>query len=64
VLREDTEWIENVQVGASILVGHDMTRIRAAFEHFKSTEPSFPQIYGDGHAAEFILDKLKDWLEK
>lgn len=64
VLREDTEWIENVQVGASILVGHDMTRIKAAFEHFKSTEPDFPQIYGDGHAAEFILDKLKDWLEK
>jgi hypothetical protein len=46
------------------MAGHDMTRIKAAFEHFKSTEPSFPQIYGDGHAAEFILDKLKDWLEK
>lgn len=63
VLREDTEWIENVRLGASALVGHDMTRIKAAFKHFKQHTPDFPYIYGDGHAAEFILEKMKDWLE-
>ena len=61
VLREVTERKESVELGLSELVGTDPARIVEAvskrLEH-KATVPSAPNPYGDGHAAERILEIL------
>ena len=59
ILRPETEWVEIVETGNAILADADMHRILEAWEHFKSNPPTtFPEIFGDGHAAEFMLDKI------
>jgi len=59
ILRHETEWVEIVQTGNAILADADETRIMEAWQHFKDNPPTvFPEIFGDGHAAEFMLDKI------
>ena len=59
ILRHETEWVEIVQTGNAILADADETRIMEAWQHFKDNPPTvFPEIFGDGHAAEFMLEKI------
>ena len=59
ILRPETEWVEIVQTGNAILADADECRIMKAWQHFKDNPPTvFPEIFGDGHAAEFMLDKI------
>ena len=59
ILRPETEWVEIVETGNAILADADQTRIMQAWQHFKDNPPTtFPEIFGDGHAAEFMLDKM------
>ena len=59
ILRPETEWVEIVQTGNAILADADESRIMEAWQHFKDNPPTvFPEIFGDGHAAEFMLDKI------
>lgn len=59
ILRPETEWVEIVETGNAILADADETRIIQAWQHFKDNPPTaFPEIFGDGHAAEFMLDKI------
>ena len=59
ILRPETEWVEIVQTGNAILADADESRIMEAWAHFKDNSPTaFPEIFGDGHAAEFMLDKI------
>jgi len=60
-LRNETEWVETVDCGANILCGTSRTAILQAFEAHESrggvgVDDSFP--YGDGHAAEKIIQSL------
>jgi UDP-GlcNAc3NAcA epimerase len=65
-LREETEWIETVQAGASILTGVDPRRIHDALNTWESRlsagTADFAAIatdsFGDGHAAEKICNAL------
>jgi len=56
-LRDQTEWVETVELGANILVGADRERIIKAL-----TQPPNPiewvELYGDGSAGETILELL------
>jgi UDP-N-acetylglucosamine 2-epimerase len=56
-LREETEWVETVQVGWSILVGSDTARISSAIASF---QPSVnrPALFGEGNAANAIAMAL------
>jgi len=56
-LREETEWVETVTAGWNCLVGANSSEIKARFDdcHPKNERP---QIYGDGHAADKIIDIL------
>lgn len=59
ILRPKTEWVEIVETGNAILADADECRIMKAWEHFKDNPPTmFPEIFGDGHAAEFMLEKI------
>ena len=59
ILRPETEWVEIVQTGNAILADADESRIMEAWQHFKNNPPThFPEIFGDGHAAEFMLEKM------
>lgn len=59
IMRSETEWVEIVEQGAGGLVDADTQRIIEAVNHFlyKAT-PTFPQIFGDGKAAQFICSTL------
>ena len=59
ILRPETEWVEIVQTGNAILANADENRIIQAWQHFKDNPPTtFPEIFGDGHAAEFMLEQI------
>jgi len=59
ILRPETEWVEIVQTGNAILTDADESRIMQAWKHFKDNPPTvFPEIFGDGHAAEFMLEQM------
>ena len=59
ILRPETEWVEIVETGNAILADADETRIMKAWQHFKGNPPTdFPEIFGDGHAAEFMLEQM------
>ncbi len=59
ILRPETEWVEIVQTGNAILADADGSRIMDAWQHFKNNPPTtFPEIFGDGHAAEFMLKQM------
>jgi len=56
-LREDTEWVETVEVGWNILVGSDTEKITKAVGSF-TPNGSPPALYGDGFAAEKCVNLL------
>ena len=59
ILRPETEWVEIVETGAALLADANEHRIMEAWTHFKADPPrQFPAIFGDGHAAEFILNEM------
>ena len=59
IMRSETEWKEIVEVGAAIIADADEERIIEAYHHFKDNKTiEFPEIFGDGRAAEFICKEL------
>jgi UDP-N-acetylglucosamine 2-epimerase len=56
-LRDETEWPETVAAGWNTLVGADLERIVEAVQTF-SPPVERPPLYGDGHAAERIVEVL------
>ena len=62
-LREETEWVETVEVGWNILVGSDPERIIAAYCTFHPSGER-PAVFGDFHAAERIVSKTIEWMKE
>ena len=61
ILRPETEWVEIVETGAAILVDADNEKILNYSHRYLQQPPvDFPEIFGDGHAAEFMLQKMLD----
>ncbi len=57
-LREETEWVETVELGWNRLVGADEARIVAATVGLQHPA-EHPDVYGVGHAAEAIVRVLE-----
>jgi UDP-GlcNAc3NAcA epimerase len=55
-LRPNTEWVETVEAGWNTLVDLDSGAMVAALEREPPDER--PPLYGDGHAAERVVDAL------
>ncbi len=63
ILRPETEWVELVECGTAMVTDADEERIKKAFKHFQSkTDLSFPKLYGDGKASEFICTEMINHL--
>lgn len=61
ILRPETEWIEIVDHGAGIMADADPQRILSAYDRLLGTQPVFPPLFGDAHAAEHILDTIVNY---
>lgn len=59
ILRSETEWIELVRSGSAIITDANEKEIVKAYEKFKKTKRlKFPDLFGDGNAAEFICGEI------
>ena len=59
IFRPETEWVEIVDTGAAILADADNEKIMEASRRYLQQPPvDFPEIFGDGHAAEFMLEQI------
>ena len=55
VARPETEWIEIIENGAGIIADADELKIIESAKYFMNNDQlEFPDVFGDGHAAEFI----------
>lgn len=62
-LRDQTEWVELVERGFNVLVGAKASEILTAFQDMTSKQLDFnADLYGDGRAAQNILNHLKNAL--
>jgi len=60
ILRQETEWPELVEYGVATICGANSKKIILAYNYFtnKTDELSYPNIFGDGKAAQFICEQL------
>ena len=59
ILRPETEWVEIVEAHAATLADADTNKIlKASHQYLQQPPVDFPTIFGDGHAAEFILERI------
>ena len=59
ILRSETEWVELVECGAALIADADKNRILKAYKDINEKgKMTFPKLFGDGHAAEFICSEL------
>lgn len=63
VLREETEWVELVQQGTALLAGTDEEKIISAYGQLSAKKDlQFPPLFGDGKAAEYMVNALVEKL--
>jgi UDP-GlcNAc3NAcA epimerase len=59
ILRSETEWIELKDCGAAKLADADEEKIMEAYVFFsKKQQLEFPDLFGNGKAAEFICGEI------
>jgi UDP-GlcNAc3NAcA epimerase len=58
ILRPETEWTEIIEQKAGIIADANKDSIIKAFESLRNSNCSYPSVFGNGQAAEFILEKM------
>ncbi|HUQ86870.1 MAG TPA: UDP-N-acetylglucosamine 2-epimerase (non-hydrolyzing) [Vicinamibacterales bacterium] len=59
-LRGETEWVETIAAGWNVLAGAERHRITDAVKNCQ-TPSARPALYGDGGAAERIIEAITTW---
>jgi UDP-GlcNAc3NAcA epimerase len=64
ILRPQTEWVEIVETGSAVITDANQQEIiKAVAEFFSNKELDFPAVFGNGKAAEFIVDEIINQLK-
>ena len=64
ILRPETEWVEIVEQGTAIIADADAGNIVNAYnELISKTDLSYPPIFGDGKAGEYICQEMVQHFE-
>lgn len=64
ILRPETEWIELVECGSAQVVDADEQKIVDAYSYYsRSAGLKFPELFGDGKAAEFICSEIMKYID-
>ncbi len=64
ILRPETEWIEIVENGNAILANADEQKIvESTLILLNKTDFTYPELYGDGKGADFILTKISEYCQ-
>lgn len=59
IMRTETEWKEIVECGAAVITDADEEKIIGSYANFKENPPhNYPELFGDGKAAEFICNEM------
>lgn len=58
ILRSETEWVEIVENNAGVIADADFERIINAYKVLSVRSMTFPKLFGNSKAADFILDKI------
>ncbi|MGB0505340.1 MAG: non-hydrolyzing UDP-N-acetylglucosamine 2-epimerase [Pikeienuella sp.] len=58
ILRRETEWVELLETGTSVLAGDNFGNLASQVDGLLSSDLNFKDIYGDGTAGEKIVDVL------
>lgn len=58
IMRSETEWVEIVEQKAGIIADADKHKIIDAYNLLSNSNVSFPDLFGNGNAAVYILDKI------
>ena len=61
-LRDTTEWTETIAAGWNVLVGTDSGAIARALGDFRP-KGTRPKLFGDGHAAEQVVEALTEHVD-
>lgn len=63
ILRSETEWIELLNCGSAIIADADETKILEASNYLSTAKNiNFPDLFGDGKAAEFICREILEQI--
>ena len=60
ILRTETEWVEIIEQGAGRVTNIDNQKVKEAVQYFiqHASVLKYAPVFGDGHAAEFICNKI------
>ena len=59
ILRPQTEWVEIVEAKSAVIADTNQEKILNAVNNYLHNENlAFPPVFGDGKAAEFILNEM------
>ena len=62
IMRHETEWVEIVEQGAGIVADASSDLIFNAYNLLKNKHIEYRLLFGNGNAANFILEKILDYL--
>jgi UDP-GlcNAc3NAcA epimerase len=62
-LREQTEWVETVELGWNRLVGLDRKRVLEALADL-DPPATHPELYGGGRAGELVVEAIDSWASE
>ena len=62
-LRDTTEWVETVEVGANMVAGVEPLQVVEAARQMVGRAPDWPQLFGDGTTSEKITTIVQEALQ-
>lgn len=63
IFLKDTPWKEVIESGAGVAVDADKNHITSAYMKMVNQPVEFPHLFGDGRAAEKIVEQIVDYLK-